>query len=254
MKHLQLTIAFLIISNLCCAQTDNLNFELNSEQLQVFDDFKEELNNNGINESDFLNHTATAHYIYIDKGKIKSATKDLKNNIPFDEFILKYPETNIDSNLLVIRQQQLNYKNETVTNFTNLPAKKKYLHSITTTRKTVTNQFNFNGKWVYNYIPKTKFSDEFLMAFYFTSDFGFEPLLNEFPNVIAYSNNIQKKGELMLNNYNQEPTINKILNFLERLVDVCASVFISYNNPDLLKVALTNIIIPKMTRPTNTLR
>lgn len=243
-----------MISNLCCAQTDNLNFELNIEQLQVFDDFKEELNNNSINESDFLNHTATAHYIYIDKGKIKSAIKDLKNNIPFDEFVLKYPEINVDSNLLVIRQQQLNYKNETVTNFTNLPAKKKYLHSITTTRRTVTNNYKFSGKWVYNYIPKTKFSDEFLMAFYFTSDFGFEPLLNEFTNVIAYSNNIQKKGELMLNNYNQEPTINKILNFLERFIDVCASVFISYNNPDLLKVALTNIIIPKMTRPTNTLR
>ena len=49
-------------------------------------------------------------------------------------------------------------------------------------------------------------------------------------------------------------SINKIIYFLEKLVDVCASIFISYNNPDLLKVTLTNIIIPKMTRPTNNLR
>lgn len=258
MKHLQLTIAFLFILSYNIAQntdaTPKLNFELNDEQQQILNSFQKELVNNGFNESDFLNHTATAHYIYIDKGKIKSAIKDLKNNIPFDEFILKYPETNIDSNLLVIKQQQLNHKNETVTNYTNLPKNKKYLHSITSTRKAVNPNYNFKEKWIYNYVPKTKYSEEFLMAFYFTSNFGVEPLMNEFPNIIAYSNRIEKKGDLLAQKYNQEPTLNKILNFLERLIDVCASVFISYNNPDLLKVALTNIIIPKMTRPTNTLK
>jgi hypothetical protein len=258
MKHLQITIAFLAILNLCCAQADsfnqNLNFELSTEQQLLFNSFKNELANNNINEQDFINHIATAHYIYIDKGKIKSATKDLKNNISFDEFILKHPETIVDSNLLVVRQQQLNFKNENVTNYTNLPATKKYLHSITTTRKTVEVGVKFKGKWVYNYVPKSKYADEFLMAFYFTSDFGFEPLINEFTNVIAYSNNIQKQGELTINRFNQQPAINKILNFLEKLVDVCATLFISYNNPDMLKVALTNIIVPKMTRHSENIR
>ena len=258
MKHLQLTIAFLFILSYNVAQntdaTPKLNFELNAEQQQILNSFQEELANNGINESDILNHTATAHYIYIDKGKIKSAIRDLKNNIPFDEFILQHPETKVDSNLLVVRQQQLNFKNENVTNYTNLPANKKYLHSITTTRKTVGAAANFNGKWVYNYVPKSKYADEFLMAFYFTSDFGFESLINQFPNVIAYSNNIQKKADMLLQNYNQEPAINKIISFLEKLVDVCASIFISYNNPDMLKVALTNIIVPKMTRHSDNIR
>ncbi|MCB9361626.1 MAG: hypothetical protein H6588_10030 [Flavobacteriales bacterium] len=234
--------------------TPQLNFELNAEQEQLLNSFKNKFANNYISEQDFINHTASAHYIYIDKGKIKTAIKDLKNNISFDEFILKHPETIVDSNLLVVRQQQLNFKNENVTNYTNLPATKKYLHSITTTRKTVEVGVKFKGKWVYNYVPKSKYADEFLMAFYFTSDFGFEPLINEFTNVIAYSNHIQKESDKLIQHYNQEPAINKILSFLEKLVDVCATLFISYNNPDMLKVALTNIIVPKMTRHSENIR
>jgi hypothetical protein len=258
MKHLHITIIFLFTLSYSLAQNEiynsTFNLELNTELQQVLNSFHDELTKNGINESDFLNHTATAHYIYIDKGKIKSAIKDLKNNIPFNEFILQHPDTKVDSNLLVIRHQQLNFKNETVTNYTNLPGNKKYLHSITSTRKTVMPNYNFKGKWIYNYVSKTKYSDEFLMAFYFTSNFGFESLSNQFPTVIAFSNSIQKKGDLLVEKYNQETSINKIISFLEKLVDVCASIFISYNNPDLLKVALTNIIIPKMKRPTNNLR
>lgn len=128
MKHLQLTLTFLFILSYSMAQntaaTPKLNFELNTEQQQILNSFQEELASSGNNEFDFLNHTATAHYIYIDKGKMKAAIKDLKNNMPFDEFIIKHPETKVDSNLLVIRQQQLNFKNENVANYTNLPTKK----------------------------------------------------------------------------------------------------------------------------------
>lgn len=59
---------------------------------------------------------------------------------------------------------------------------------------------------------------------------------------------------MLSQSYNQEPAINKILSFLEKLVDVCATLFISYNNPDMLKVALTNIIVPKMTRHSDNIR
>ncbi len=253
MKHIQL-ITYLLFSISYCS-TQNIAFNqfanstLNEEQQLILDSFHQELTSYGLNEEGLFSNLSIAHYIYIDKGKIKTATRDIKNNMPFEKWIAKHPETTVDSNLLVIRQQSLNYKNETVTNYTNFAEKDKYMHNITITRKSAVTSRTEKGTWVYNYIPKNEFSDEFLIAFYFTSDFGLGALTTKCPQVIAYTKNLQNKGELFINKYNKEPSINKILAFLGKFVDVCASLFISYNNPDLLKFTLTNIIVPKMTRP-----
>lgn len=253
MKHILIITYLLFSTSYCSAQNIKFNefvsSTLNEEQQLILDSFHTELNSYGLNEEDLFSNLSTAHYIYIDKGKIKAAMKDIKNNMPFDKWITKHPETIVDSNLLVIRQQSLNYKNETVMNYTNFAEKDKYMHNITTTRKSVIANSTGKGTWVYNYVPKNEFSDEFLIAFYFTSDFGLGALTTKYPQVIAYTKNIQNKGEVFINKHNKQPSINKVLTFLGKFIDVCASLFISYNNPDLLKFTLTNIIVPKMTRP-----
>ena len=253
MKYLQLLIPLTFSISFCTAQNKEFNqivkANLNHEQVLIIDSFNQELNSFGLNEENLFRNLSTAHYIYIDKGKIKSAMKDIKNNMLFEKWVQKYPEAIIDTNLLVIKQQSLNHKNKTVTNYTNFAKKDKYIHNITTTRgSAMSSQIN-KGTWVFNYIPKNEFSEEFLIAFYFTSDFGLGALTNKYPQVIAYTKSLQNRGEVFINKYNQKPNINKILLFLGKFIDVCASLFISYNNPDLLKFTLTNIIVPKMTKP-----
>lgn len=254
MKHIHLIIPLVFSICLCSAQNTDFNQfvgeSLNQEQLLILDSFHQELNDYGLNEEDLFSNLSTAHYIYIDKGKIKAAMRDMKNNMSFEEWVQKHPETTIDSNLLIIKQQSLNHKNETVTNYTNFAQKNKYMHNITTTRSSVMSHKINKGTWVFNYIPKNEFSDEFLIAFYFTSDFGLGALTTKYPQVIAYTKNVQNKGEVFINKYNHEPSINKVLTFLGKFIDVCASLFISYNSPDLLKLTLTNIIVPKMIKPT----
>ncbi|HRP59782.1 MAG TPA: hypothetical protein PK833_05770 [Vicingus sp.] len=55
----------------------------------------------------------------------------------------------------------------------------------------------------------------------------------------------------MINNFNNESALNRILSFLEKLIDVCAAIVINYNNPDIIRYAVANVLVPKMVKSSN---
>lgn len=245
MKIIKTIAIIAILFNNATAQ-HFVNDSLISNEIDFYiDSIKQELAALNLTDAEILKHTASAHYIYMESGDIKSALKDMENNIPFDEWIEKYPNTKLEENLLVVKNDYAVLKKST--NYTSLPAKNRLPHNIISKNNLTASQ----GKWIINYSRKNKFSDEFLIGFYFTSDFGFEALAEHSPKIIAYGNAIEEKGNIMLTNFNQEPTLNKILSFLERLIDVCAAIVINYNNPDIVRYTIANILVPKMTKSIN---
>ncbi|HRN41618.1 MAG TPA: hypothetical protein PK649_06045 [Vicingus sp.] len=211
------------------------------------EELKQELALLQLNAPEVFHRTATAHYVYMDKGDIKSALKDMENNINFDEWVMKYPNNKLETNLLVVKTEYALPKYKKSTNYTSLPSKKRLPHSIISKNDLTTSE----GKWVINYSPKNKYSDEFLIGFFFTSNFGFESIEEHFPKIIAYGNAIEEKSSNMINNFNNESALNRILSFLEKLIDVCAAIVINYNNPDIIRYAVANVLVPKMVKSSN---
>lgn len=247
MKTLK-TIAFVaILINQATAQNFSIESLVKKEINSPLDSIKEELTALNLTDSEILKHTASAHYIYMESGNIKSAVKDMENNLSFNEWINKYPNVKLEENLLVVKSDYSLMKNKKSTNYASLPSENRLPHSIISKNNLTTS----NGKWIFNYSPKNKFSDEFLIGFYFTSDFGFEALTEHVPKIIAYGNAIEEKGNVMLTNFNQEPALNKIITFLEKLIDICAAIIINYNNPDLIRYTIANVLVPKMVKSTN---
>lgn len=247
MKTLK-TIAFVaILINHATAQNFSIDSLIKNEIDLSIDSIKEELAALNLTDAELLKHTASAHYIYMESGNIKSAVKDMENNLSFNEWLAKHPNVKLEENLLIVKSDYSLMKNKKSTNYTSLPAKNRLPHSIISKNDLTTS----SGKWIFNYSPKNKFSDEFLIGFYFTSDFGFEVLTENAPKIIAYGNAIEEKGNVMLSNFNQEPALNKILSFLEKLIDICAAIVINYNNPDIIRYTIANVLVPKMVKSTS---
>lgn len=247
MKTLK-TIAFVAtLFNHATAQNFSIDSLIKNEIDLSIDSIKEELAALNLTDAELLKHTASAHYIYMESGDIKSAVKDMENNLSFNKWLAKHPNVKLEENLLVVKTDYSLMKNKKSTNYTSLPSKNRLPHSIIS-KNSLTSS---SRRWIFNYSPKNKFSDEFLIGFYFTSDFGFEALTEHAPKIIAYGNAIEEKGNEMLSNFNQEPALNKILSFLEKLIDVCAAIVINYSNPDIIRYAVANVLVPKMAKSTS---
>ena len=180
----------------------------------------------------------------MDKGDVKSALYDIENKLPFNDWILKYKEAKVYSDLIVLKTDYNNYKNKAMTNYSNLPTKKLRPRSVLTSNEKTYE----TGDWIINYSPSNKAVDEFIIGFYLTSSFVDTKLEEHFPKVIAYGNAFEERDNNWLNNTQRKPVLDKILSFLEKLIDVCAAIVINYNNPDIIRYTVANVVVPKMAK------
>ena len=60
----------------------------------------------------YSKYQTIGHIINIDSINVKQAKEDMDNNISFESFALKYPNSKIQKNVLVVKYKYENYKNE----------------------------------------------------------------------------------------------------------------------------------------------
>ncbi len=248
MKHLIKLVFFVTLTNYSFAQNTDFLHEINSPIVKEIntnvDSLQNLLNQFNLSKNDIINNTATAYYIFMDKGDMKSALNDIENKLPFEDWILKHKEAKIYRDLVILKTDYNNYKNKPMTNYSNLPTKQLLPRSVLTS----TDNTYQSGDWIINYSPSNKAVDEFIIGFYLTSSFGDTKLEEQFPKVIAYGNAFEERGNNWLDNSQRKPVLDKILSFLEKLIDVCAAIVINYNNPDLIRYAVANVVVPKMAK------
>jgi hypothetical protein len=124
--------------------------------------------------------------VKVDASDIKQAKKDMANQISFENFIKNYPKSIIDQNVLIIKDKYKDYENKDIAEFQHFDLTSN--DGFTIYSKDVTlYQKDFTNKWLYEYHPKTEYSDETLTAFYFPTNFSSAPIPQKYAQMIGYS-------------------------------------------------------------------
>lgn len=130
------------------------------------------------------------HYIFLRIKNVSEARKDIDNNIPFEEFIQKYPKAILKKNELVtISTYYDEYDKADKIVFDNVSFDHDSDYQISKIAAEVEPflKSTYKGKWIYDYNEKTKYSDERIEAFYFVDDFSSNEIPAKYSKWIQYS-------------------------------------------------------------------
>lgn len=155
----------------------------------------------------FLSSAQTkANFIRLNEENAVKAKKDIENNISYTEFKAKYPEGCYE-NLLVTKSSYTDdYRNIEKIVFSSLEMGAIKRNTITKTQKEIESYgTNLEGKWVYEFYEKTKYSKESLEAFYIIDEFESKPLAIKYARLIQYSDcMIDTTSQVFLNTAKRE--------------------------------------------------
>tara|TARA_Y100000589_G_scaffold332273_1_gene391073 strand:- start:4951 stop:6192 length:1242 start_codon:yes stop_codon:yes gene_type:complete len=127
------------------------------------------------------------HLIQIEKTQVKEAKKDIENNIGFDEFIQKYPQTKVDENNLIVRFSYKNYQEKDVVEFSKISLSGGYGREISFEKNLEQYTPQNLSNWVFDYSEKTSYSEESITAFYFPGKFQSAAIPEEYSQMISYA-------------------------------------------------------------------
>lgn len=129
---------------------------------------------------------ALVHLIKLDTGDIKSAKRDLEQNISFEDFCLKYPNSKIEKNILVIKSKYTTYENKEIVRVEHFDLKSDYGFYIKTEDISIYEK-DFKDKWLFDYNEKSNYSKESIKAFYFPENFKSIELPKKYSLMIGYT-------------------------------------------------------------------
>ena len=127
------------------------------------------------------------HIIRLDKNDIKDAKRDMEKNISFDDFVLKYPDAEIEKNVLVVKYKYKDYEDNEVIEFKEVGLNRDYGFEITKANQNNLYDKTLTKNWLIDYNEKSKYSKESINAFYFEEDFKSIPLNIKYSRQIGYS-------------------------------------------------------------------
>jgi len=127
------------------------------------------------------------HIIRLDANDVKQAKKDIENNISFENFILKYPNAEIEKNVLVVKYKYKNYKEKEVVEFSEIDLNSNYGFEISQDNQNDLYNKALKNTWIFDYNEKSEYSKESINAFYFPEEFKTTPLNLKYNRQIGYS-------------------------------------------------------------------
>lgn len=130
---------------------------------------------------------ACAHYIVLDTGNIREAKKDLEKNMPFEQFMTKFPACKSQLDILVIRFMYKDDDDHDVVKFLGLPVSSHFWMSSIDRDDPAFYKKDLNQKWLVEFTEKSSYSKESLVAYFFTSSFKSQPLPEKYSQLIQYS-------------------------------------------------------------------
>ena len=126
-----------------------------------------------------------AYYIYLDSINFKEVVADIDNNISINDFINKYPKSEIDTSALILRSLEKNYEEKAVVQFYHYNSKSSPEFSIDKELNFL--QIDMKGKWLYEHYKNDEWSNEFLKILYFPNNFESKVLPKEYSLMIGYA-------------------------------------------------------------------
>ncbi|WP_312173689.1 hypothetical protein [Chryseobacterium sp.] len=125
--------------------------------------------------------------INLNSGNVAQAKKDMDNNISLENFILKYPGATVRKDILIIKTKTKDYNKKNIIRYDELSLNNNYGLYLEKDDKKPSVEKPEKGTWVYDYQPKTSYSEEYIEAFYFPENFKSIPLDQKYSKQIVYS-------------------------------------------------------------------
>ncbi len=138
-----------------------------------------------LNRQYFGKAQARAHYVEVEKRRVKEAQKDMENNMAFEEFVRKYNCT-AEKDLLVVKFRYKDYDEKDVVEFSSIEMGDQNSHEMNFDDPTMYHQ-SFKGKWAHTYYEKSDYSEESVSGFYFTEEFSSPKLTLPYARMVQYS-------------------------------------------------------------------
>jgi len=127
------------------------------------------------------------HVINIKTTNIKQLKKDLENQITFERFINKYPNADIKKEVLIVKFNYKNYKDEEITAFSEISPNDHYGLEIKKQHNPTLYKQKMKGTWIFKYYKKSDSSESAIHAFYFPNEFASRSLNQKYSSMIGYS-------------------------------------------------------------------
>lgn len=159
-------------------------------------------------------------YFTLEDANAKKALIDLQNNISFEDFLAKYPKTEVEENQLIIRSEYTNYSDEEVIEFSTIPIGDNYEKSIMFGKHNKTYIENIKSNFIFIYHKKTSYSDEYLKGFYSKTGFSSIVLPEKYARMLQYSECMINPSKTILlegsknNFYDTSDTVNTFLDYV----------------------------------------
>lgn len=130
---------------------------------------------------------ARAHYVSLEKGAVKQALEDLKTNLPFDAFLQKYPQCQVQRDLLVIRSRDQGRGDKPVISFNTFILGEEDDHELNFTDELPRYEGSLKGQWIYEYAPQDKYGPASIEAFFFLTDPEQPALPEKYARMVQYT-------------------------------------------------------------------
>lgn len=140
-----------------------------------------------LNKVFYAKSQTIGHMVSLDTNDIKQAKEDMDKNLPFESFLLKYPNAIIEENVLIVKYKYENYENEEVVEFDEVNLNSNYGFEIQRANKNNFYNKDVKATWLYEYNKKSEDSKESITAFYFPDNFKNKPLYLKYSRQIGYS-------------------------------------------------------------------
>ena len=126
------------------------------------------------------------HYIYLDSGDLKSAKKDIDQNISFQKFCEKYPLAKVEKDVFIVKNVYTNYNKSKVIDIEKFSVKSGSGYSIESEDISLINK-DLTEQWYVSKSEKTSYSKEKIQGFYFPENFQSIVLPKKYSLMIGYT-------------------------------------------------------------------
>ena len=154
---------------------------------QIVEELDLNFSTSALNKTYYSKQQALGHFVRVSVEQVKEAKKDIENNISYGDFLNKYPNAEIDDNLLIIKFQFKDYKDNEIVEFSSLKLGNSNEHIISFENQTELYSKKLHHSWVFEYSEGSKYSSESIRAFYFIEEFKSTPIPEKYANYIHYS-------------------------------------------------------------------
>lgn len=137
-----------------------------------------------LNNVYYSKQQTVGNYIRLDSGNVKEAVDDIKQQMPIDEFLKKYPNSKVRRDVVIIKWKRDRYEKSVEFDELSIEGGYGYTHhskDMSLYEKDLTNE------WLYKYNKKSKYSKESVSAFYFPNAFESRRIPPLYADMIGYA-------------------------------------------------------------------